>query len=77
MRRLIASLAALGVAAPLSAALSEELSTSIMRPTQSTGMISASLPGASGPRSYYVALDLAPGDLLTQLLIAGREKGER
>lgn len=77
MRRLIASLAALGVAAPLSAALSEELSTSIMRPTHSTGMISATLPGASGPRSYYVALDLAPGDLLTQLLIAGREKGER
>lgn len=77
MRKLIASLAALGVAAPLSAALSEELSTSIMRPTASTGAISGNLPGASGPRSYYVALDLAPGELLTQLLIAGREKGER
>ncbi|TLG77773.1 OmpA family protein [Methylocystis sp. B8] len=77
MRRLIASIAALGVAGSLSAALGEELSTSIMRPTVPTGAISGNLPGASGPRSYYVVLDLAPGDLLTQLLIAGREKGER
>ncbi len=77
MRKLIASIAALGVAGSLSVALSEELSTSIMRPSVSTGAISGNLPGASGPRSYYVALDLAPGDLLTQLLIAGREKGER
>lgn len=77
MRTLPALVAALGVAGALSAAVGAELSTSIMRPTPSTGAVSGNLPGAAGPRSYYVAVDLAPGDLLTQLLIAGREKGDR
>ncbi|MEF3367259.1 OmpA family protein [Methylocystis sp. 9N] len=84
MRKLTASLGALALAASLSAAsthaLGQDLSTSIMRPTAidpSTGSVSGSLPGASGPRSYYVAIDVAPGDLIAQLLLAGRERGER
>ena len=45
-----------------------------MRPTVSTGAISGNLPGASGPRSYYVALDLAPGELWRNSSSPGERK---
>jgi outer membrane protein OmpA-like peptidoglycan-associated protein len=57
-----------------------DLSTSIMRPTAvdaSVGMVAGKLPGGSGAKSYYVAVDLKPGDLMAQLKVAGRANGER
>jgi outer membrane protein OmpA-like peptidoglycan-associated protein len=57
-----------------------DLSTSIMRPTAvdpAVGMVAGKLPGSGGSKSYYVAVDLKPGDLMTQLKIAGRANGER
>ena len=60
-----------GLAAP---ALADDLSTSIMRPTAvdpATGMMAGQLPGGQGSKSYYVALDLAAGDLIAQLQVAG------
>jgi outer membrane protein OmpA-like peptidoglycan-associated protein len=52
----------------------DELSTSIMRPTAvnpATGLVAGNLPGGQGSKSYYVAVDLKPGDLITQLQVAG------
>jgi outer membrane protein OmpA-like peptidoglycan-associated protein len=57
-----------------------ELSTSILRPTPidpSTGLIVGMLPGKSGQASYYVSADLSAGDLMTQLRLTGRARGER
>jgi outer membrane protein OmpA-like peptidoglycan-associated protein len=57
-------------AAPVSA---EELSKSIMRPTPITsGIVAGNLPGGEGSATYYIALDLKQGALLTQLSVAGR-----
>lgn len=55
-------------------ALADDLSTSIMRPTPvdpATGLVAGSLPGGQGSKSYYVALELAAGDLIAQLQVAG------
>ena len=74
-----ALLAATVLAGTLPAA-ADDLSTSIMRPTAvdpAIGMVAGKLPGGSGPKSFYVAVDLKPGDLMTQLKIAGRANGER
>jgi outer membrane protein OmpA-like peptidoglycan-associated protein len=53
----------------------QELSTSFIRPTPvdpATGLVAGQLPGSgSGGTSYYVALDLAAGDLIAQLQVAG------
>jgi outer membrane protein OmpA-like peptidoglycan-associated protein len=65
----IVSLAALAV----NAAAADDLSKSIMRPTSvSSGVVAGNLPGGDGSTSYYVAVDLQPGTLMTQLAIAGR-----
>jgi outer membrane protein OmpA-like peptidoglycan-associated protein len=39
-------------------------------------MVAGKLPGA-GSASYYFAVDLRPGDLMTQLQVTGRPNGER
>jgi outer membrane protein OmpA-like peptidoglycan-associated protein len=66
---------ALALAAGLaSAAWAEDLSTSIMRPTPvdpSTGLVAGHLPGDRGSKSFYLALDLVAGDLITQLQVDG------
>jgi outer membrane protein OmpA-like peptidoglycan-associated protein len=67
--------AALIVAVTLPASVRAEFSTSVMRPTPldaATGQIAGALPGGDGSRSYYVAADLAAGDLAAQLTVAGR-----
>jgi outer membrane protein OmpA-like peptidoglycan-associated protein len=59
------------VAAP---AWADDLSTSVMRPTPldpASGLISGRLPGGQGSTSWYVSVDLQPGDLVTQLQISG------
>jgi len=75
------ALFALGlVAAGAVPAAAEDFSTSIMRPTPvdpATGMLAGKLPGAAGPTSYYFAVPLSVGDLMTQLQITGRLNGER
>lgn len=73
-------LAALAATALSSAAFAESLSTSIMRPSAvdpTSGSLGGPLPGNDGPKSYYVAVDVTPGDLVTQLIVSGRSKGER
>jgi outer membrane protein OmpA-like peptidoglycan-associated protein len=55
-------------------ALADELSTSVMRPTPvdaESGLVAGKLPGGAGARSWYVALDLQPGDLMAQLRVSG------
>jgi outer membrane protein OmpA-like peptidoglycan-associated protein len=55
-------------------AWADDLSTSIMRPTaldQTSGVIAGQLPGGPGAKSYYVAIELAAGDLIAQLKVAG------
>jgi outer membrane protein OmpA-like peptidoglycan-associated protein len=77
--RYAALLAAAVLAGTLPAA-ADDLSTSIMRPTSvdpTVAMVAGKLPGSGGSKSYYVAVDLKPGDLMTQLKIAGRANGER
>jgi hypothetical protein len=66
-------LAFAGVAAFATNAAANELSKSILRPTPvNSGVIAGNLPGGDGSTSYYVAVDLQQGTLLTQLAIAGR-----
>lgn len=65
-------LALTGVAA--ATAQADELSTSVMRPTPvdpATGLVAGKLPGGQGSKSYYVTVDLQPGDLIAQLQVAG------
>jgi outer membrane protein OmpA-like peptidoglycan-associated protein len=55
-------------------ALADDLSTSLMRPTAldpASGVIAGQLPGGQGSKSYYVAVELAAGDLIAQLKVAG------
>ena len=76
----LASLVAVAVLAGALSAAADDLSSSIMRPTAVNpviGMVAGNLPGGNGAKSYYVAVDLKPGELLTQLQIAGRANGER
>jgi outer membrane protein OmpA-like peptidoglycan-associated protein len=75
-----ASLVAAAILAAALPAAADDLSSSIMRPTAvnpTIGMVAGNLPGGNGAKSYYVAVDLKPGELLTQLQIAGRANGER
>jgi len=75
-----AALIAVAVLAGALPAAADDLSTSIMRPTAvdpAVAMVAGKLPGGSGSKSYYVAVDLKPGDLMAQLQVAGRANGER
>ena len=56
------------------AAAAMDLSTSVVRPTPidpASGVVSGNLPGSEGTKSYYIALDLLVGDLVTQLEVVG------
>jgi outer membrane protein OmpA-like peptidoglycan-associated protein len=71
---------ALAVLASAAPAAADDFSTSVMRPTPvdpSTGMVAGKLPGGTGSASYYFAVDLHTGDLMTQFQINGRPNGER
>ena len=72
MKKLI-SCCVLALAAGLTgAAWADDLSTSVMRPTPvTTGVVAGKLPGGQGAASYYVAVELMPGDLVTQLQVEG------
>src|ERR1700686_5126059 len=62
-----------GLVASVAPAAADELSKSVMRPTPVTsGMVAGSLPGGEGSTSYYIAVDLRQGTLMTQLSVAGR-----
>jgi outer membrane protein OmpA-like peptidoglycan-associated protein len=55
-------------------ALADDLSTSIMRPTPvdpANGLVAGRLPGGQGSTSYYLAVDLQAGELVTQLQVTG------
>ena len=76
MRRHLITLSALAFAGALAGeAAAAELSTSFIRPTPvdpATGMVAGNLPGSgSGGTAYYLALDLAAGELIAQLQVAG------
>ncbi len=61
-------------------AAAQEFSSSIMRPSvvdPNSGAVGGRLPGASGAKSYYLALDLKAGSLTTQLQISGPANGNR
>jgi outer membrane protein OmpA-like peptidoglycan-associated protein len=65
---------AIALAGFATAALADDLSTSVMRPTPvdpATGLVAGKLPGGQGSKSYYVALDLQAGDLIAQLQVMG------
>ena len=64
----------------LAPAAAQELSSSIMRPSlvdPNSGVVQGRLPGVSGAKSYYLALDLKPGSLMTQLQLSGPASGNR
>jgi hypothetical protein len=72
LARATLALAALGLAAPAAA---QNLSTSVLRPTPidaATGIVARDFPGGSGATSYYLAVDLKAGSLMTQLQVTGR-----
>jgi outer membrane protein OmpA-like peptidoglycan-associated protein len=65
-----------GIPAPPAA---DAFSTSILRPTPinpATAMVAGALPGAEA-KSFYLSVDLKAGNLLAQMHITGRAKGER
>jgi outer membrane protein OmpA-like peptidoglycan-associated protein len=71
-------LAFVGVAAFATSAAADELSKSIMRPTPViSGVVAGDLPGGDGSTSYYIAVDLRQGALMTQLAIAGRSNTDK
>ncbi len=70
-----AALFAIAAAALTSSAAAQDLSTSVLRPTKvdpASGRIAGAFPGGDGATSYYVAVDLQPGELMTQLEVSGR-----
>jgi outer membrane protein OmpA-like peptidoglycan-associated protein len=69
-------LAAALVAAP---ALAQDYSTSIVRPTalRDAGVVAGTLPGAQGARSYYLAVDLRPGTLMSQIKVTASSSATR
>ncbi|MBV8925927.1 MAG: OmpA family protein [Bradyrhizobium sp.] len=60
-------------------ALAQDYSTSIVRPTTlgDSGVISGTLPGGQGAKSYYLSLDLRPGTLLSQMKVTASSSGSR
>ena len=72
MKKII-NLALVGLLASVAPALADDLSKSILRPTPvASGMVAGNLPGGDGSTSYYIAVDLKQGTLMTQLSVAGR-----
>ncbi|MBV8840268.1 MAG: OmpA family protein, partial [Alphaproteobacteria bacterium] len=75
MRKQLIAFGALAVTALATPAGAAELSTSFIRPTRvdpATGLVAGNLPGSgSGGTAYYLALDLAAGDLIAQLQVTG------
>ena len=74
MKRVSILACAIALAGFATAALADDLSTSVMRPTPvdpATGLVAGKLPGGQGSKSYYVALDLQAGDLIAQLQVTG------
>jgi outer membrane protein OmpA-like peptidoglycan-associated protein len=76
MRLRLAS-ALLGLLVLPASAGAEGFSTSVIRPSSvpPNGVISGSFP--AGETRYYFAMDVAPGDLLTQLSFAGRDGAQK
>jgi outer membrane protein OmpA-like peptidoglycan-associated protein len=71
-------LALASVAAIATSAVADELSKSIMRPTPvSSGVVAGNLPGGEGSTTYYIAVDLQQGALMTQLAVTGRPNTEK
>lgn len=73
-RTAVLSLATLWLVSSPSAA--QGLSTSILRPTAvdpATGLVAGAFPGGNGATSYYLAVDLQAGTLMTQLQVSGRQ----
>jgi len=58
---------------PVLALGADELSTSVMRPSAvpANGVVAGAFP--SGEARYYFAMDVQPGDLMTQMSYAGRD----
>ncbi len=70
------SILACAVVLAASGARAQELSGSVMRPTAvdpATGLVAGKLPGGEGATTYYVAVDLQPGDLIAQVQIVGAQ----
>ena len=65
---------AVGIIAVASVARAESLSTSAINPTPvaPSGVITGNFPAGEAETSYYVAVDLKPGDLATQTAFLGR-----
>lgn len=74
-RNLTVALLVLLASAP--SAAEETLSTSVMRPSAvpGNGVVSGTFP--AGETRYYLALEVAPGDLMTQLSFAGRDGAQK
>jgi hypothetical protein len=60
-------------------AAGEALSRSVFTPTlvQPDGVVGGKLPGVDTNATYYVAVDLQKGDLLTQISVNGREGADK
>ncbi|MBV9456342.1 MAG: hypothetical protein JO141_02315 [Bradyrhizobium sp.] len=65
---------AVGIIAIGSTARAEGFSTSAVNPTQvaATGMIAGNYPAGDAETSFYFAVDLKPGELVTQSSLLGR-----
>jgi outer membrane protein OmpA-like peptidoglycan-associated protein len=72
-----ASAALLALLACGGGAAAETFSTSVLRPSAvpANGVVSGSFP--AGETRYYFTMDVAPGDLMTQLSFAGRDGAQK
>lgn len=70
---------ALANAAPKAAPAAGQLSRSIFQPTPlaNSGVVSGALPGDDKRVTYYVAVDVQKGDLLTQISVASRQGADK
>jgi outer membrane protein OmpA-like peptidoglycan-associated protein len=67
-------------AASAAPAFGQDYSVSIVRPTvlaKDAGVIAGTLPGALGAKSYYLAVDLRPGTLQSQLKVTANSSATR
>jgi hypothetical protein len=67
-------LLAAAIVALATAARADAFSTTVTNPTPvaPSGLITGSYPASDGETAYYFAVDLKPGDLATQISLAGR-----
>jgi hypothetical protein len=65
---------AIGIIAIASGARAEGFSTSAVNPTPiaATGLITGNFPASDAETSYYLAVDLTPGELASQISFLGR-----